>query len=45
MKNGDHAIELSQGMFERNIFTFNPGWNSSAQKLAKFTDVRECSAS
>ena len=41
MKNGDHAIGLFQGMFERNILTFNPGWDSNAQKLDKFTDVRE----
>ena len=41
MKNGEHAIGLFQGMFEKNILTFNPGWNSSAQKLASFTDVRE----
>lgn len=41
MKNGDHAIGLFQGMFERNILTFNPGWNSNAQKLTTFTDIRE----
>lgn len=41
MKNGDHAIGLFQGMFERNILTFNPGWNSDAQQLKEFTDVRE----
>lgn len=41
MKNGDHAIGLFQGMFERNILTFNPGWNSNAEKLDQFTDVRE----
>ena len=41
MKNGDHAIGLFQGMFEKNILTFNPGWDRNAQKLAKFTDVRE----
>ncbi len=41
MKNGDHVIGLFQGMFEKNILTFNPGWNSNAQKLASFTDVRE----
>jgi hypothetical protein len=28
-------------MFEKNIFTFNPGWDSNAQKLNDFTDVRE----
>ena len=41
MKNGDHAIGLFQGMFEKNILTFNPGWDRNAQKLAKFTDIRE----
>src|SRR6266496_4644406 len=41
LKNGDHAIGLFQGMFEKNILTFNPGWDSSAQKLDTFTDVRE----
>lgn len=40
MKNGDHAIGLFQGMFDQNILTFNPGWNSEAQPLAKFTDIR-----
>ena len=41
MKNGDHAIGLFQGMFEKNIMTFNPGWDSNAAKLDSFTDVRE----
>jgi lactoylglutathione lyase len=41
MKNGDHVIGLFQGMFEKNILTFNPGWDSNAQKLPAFTDVRE----
>jgi lactoylglutathione lyase len=41
MKNGDHVIGLFQGMFEKNILTFNPGWNSDAQQLKEFTDVRE----
>lgn len=41
MKNGDHAIGLFQGMFEKNILTFNPGWSSDAQPLGQFTDVRE----
>ncbi len=41
MKNGDHVIGLFQGMFEKNILTFNPGWDSNAQKLDSFTDVRE----
>ncbi len=41
MKNGDTVIGLFQGMFEKNILTFNPGWDSNAQKLDTFTDVRE----
>jgi catechol 2,3-dioxygenase-like lactoylglutathione lyase family enzyme len=41
LKNGDHVIGLFQGMFEKNILTFNPGWDSSAQKLGAFTDIRE----
>ncbi len=41
MKNGDHVIGLFQGMLEKNILTFNPGWDQNAQKLAAFTDVRE----
>ena len=41
LKNGDHVIGLFQGMFERNILTFNPGWDQNAQPLAAFTDVRE----
>ncbi len=41
LKNGDHVIGLFQGMFEKNIMTFNPGWDGNAQKLDSFTDVRE----
>lgn len=41
MKNGDHVIGLFQGMFEKNILTFNPGWDQNAQALDSFTDVRE----
>ena len=41
MKNGDHNIGLFQGMFDKNILTFNPGWDSNAGTLSEFTDVRE----
>ena len=41
LKNGQHVIGLFQGMFENNILTFNPGWNSDARKLDTFTDVRD----
>ena len=39
--NGSHVIGLFQGMFDKNIMTFNPGWDQKAQKLASFTDIRE----
>ena len=41
LKNGDHAIGLFQGMFEKNTLTFNPGWDSNARKLDAFTDIRD----
>lgn len=41
LKNGDTLIGLFQGMFDKNILTFNPGWDGNAQKLESFTDVRE----
>jgi lactoylglutathione lyase len=41
LKNGLHAIGLFQGLFEKNILTFNPGWDSNASKLRAFTDVRD----
>ena len=41
LRNGDHVIGLFQGMFERNLITFNPGWNQQAQETGSFTDVRE----
>lgn len=41
LRNGTTTIGLFQGMFEKNILTFNPGWDSNAQKLDAFGDVRE----
>jgi catechol 2,3-dioxygenase-like lactoylglutathione lyase family enzyme len=41
MKNGEHLIGLFQGMFERTMLTYNPGWDANAKNLATFTDVRE----
>ena len=41
MKNGDHAIGLFQGMFEKNTLTINPGWDRNARKIESFTDVRD----
>lgn len=41
LRNGSATIGLFQGMFERNMLTFNPGWDSAGNTLADFTDVRE----
>src|SRR5512134_1628402 len=41
LKNGNHVIGIFQGMFEKNILTFNPGWDSNAHKLNTSTDVRD----
>jgi catechol 2,3-dioxygenase-like lactoylglutathione lyase family enzyme len=40
LRNGDHTIGLFRGMFDRNILTFNPGWDRDARPMATFTDVR-----
>ena len=41
LKNGEVVIGLFHGMFEKNMLTFNPGWDGNAQPLDQFTDVRE----
>jgi lactoylglutathione lyase len=41
LKNGEHIIGIFQGMFDKNILTFNPGWDTNAQELPAYTDVRE----
>lgn len=40
MKNGDTNIGLFQGMFDKNIITFNPGWDLNGQETESFTDIR-----
>lgn len=40
MKNGNALIGLFQGMFDKNILTFNPGWDENAGIIEKFDDVR-----
>jgi lactoylglutathione lyase len=44
LRNGDATIGLFQGMFERNMLTFNPGWDASCNTPEGFTDVRELQA-
>ncbi|MDC0715693.1 VOC family protein [Nannocystis sp. bb15-2] len=41
LKSGAAIVGLFQGMFERNILTFNPGWDSDCNRLPAFVDVRE----
>jgi lactoylglutathione lyase len=48
MQNGTATVGLFQGMFPRNMLTFNPGWGGAPrgpggdrEKLDDFTDVRE----
>ncbi|MER2089391.1 MAG: VOC family protein [Sporosarcina sp.] len=41
MKNESCVIGLFQGMFEKNILTFNPGWDQNADNLDSFTDIRD----
>ena len=41
MRSGTTTIGLFEGMFERNILTFNPGWDADAQPIDGYTDVRE----
>lgn len=36
LKNGDHTIGLFQGMFEKNMLTFNPGWDQDCNTLESF---------
>lgn len=42
--NGDTVIGLFQQMFEKNILTFNPGWNGPGAEAESFTDIRELRA-
>lgn len=41
LKNGTTLIGLFHGMFEGNLLTFNPGWDSDAQPFEPFDDVRD----
>lgn len=41
LQNGTTTIGLFQGMFDKNMLTFNPGWNAKKETLKDFQDVRE----
>ena len=41
LKNEETIFGLFQGMFEKNMLTFNPGWDSNAKNILDFIDVRD----
>jgi catechol 2,3-dioxygenase-like lactoylglutathione lyase family enzyme len=41
LQNETSTIGLFQGMFDRNIMTFNPGWDRAANTLPDYDDVRD----
>jgi catechol 2,3-dioxygenase-like lactoylglutathione lyase family enzyme len=41
LRNQSGTIGLFHGMFERNIMTFNPGWDRNGEPVPEFDDVRE----
>lgn len=41
LKNGSTVIGLFEGVFDRNMLTFNPGWDENGENLEEFTDIRE----
>ena len=41
LKNGETVIGLFEGMFPKNMLTFNPGWSQDAQNLDDFEDIRD----
>ena len=44
MVNGTTIIGLFQGLFERNILTFNPGLAQDTSRVEDFSDVRDIRA-
>lgn len=44
LRNGETILGLFQGMFDKNILTFNPGLDNRMQRHYGFTDVREIQA-
>lgn len=41
LKNNTTNLGLFQGMFDKNILTFNPGWDSNGKEVNPFTDIRD----
>ena len=43
LKNGDAVIGLFQGMFDKNILTFNPGWDNMVERSRRSPTCASCS--
>ncbi len=41
MKSPSCVIGLFQGMFDKNMLTFNPGWTNEAETVEGAIDIRE----
>jgi catechol 2,3-dioxygenase-like lactoylglutathione lyase family enzyme len=41
LQNGTTTVGLFHGMFEKNMLTFNPGWDWKKETLRTFQDVRD----
>lgn len=41
LQNETTTIGLFEGMFDKNLLTFNPGWDHKARTLPQFDDVRD----
>ena len=41
IRNGNTTLGLFQGMFDKNVLTFNPGWDAQCNELSSYADVRE----
>ncbi len=41
LKNGQTIIGIFEGLFDKNMLTFNPGWDAETNTLETFTDVRD----
>ena len=40
LKNESTVVGLFEGMFDKNMLTFNPGWDQNANKLENYNDIR-----
>jgi catechol 2,3-dioxygenase-like lactoylglutathione lyase family enzyme len=41
LQNDSSTVGLFQGMFDKNILTFNPGWDRACATLPDYDDVRD----